>query len=340
LIAAYLKTYFRVLTAILVLVGVINLAIDPLWYAQGNRLTGINPPWNERVAKTNQLLQQPPDHWNCLILGTSRTTLFDDTSFQPDRCFNYAFSGAKAEELVTYATYAQQKGIQPDTVYVEIEPDELNRKRHPKDFPPVSDPLPLYKAYFFSGNSLWLSIKTLLRAYEFARLYDRNFHVQLADYAPQYQPQLLKDHEKPRRCDLSRLRFYEALRDIFPEARFVGFVAPVSGWYVFNESYSAGLMRCQLAGIHRLSSIFDIVYDFAVPSSLTTRTDNTYDGNHYYPAVLDRLAEVLQQPSAHSDSSTAGLVVSDYTLAGYRQLYSTRLHSFLVQIGEEEYWRG
>lgn len=342
MVASYLKTYFKVLISILLIVGLINITIDPLWYGQGNSLTGINPPWNERIAKTNLLLQQDPQTWNCLIFGTSRATLLDAADFKADRCFNYAFSGAKAEELVTYATYVKQKGIQPRTVYVEIEPDELNKKRKPKGFPAVTDPIPLYKAYFFSFDSLWLSIKTLVHGYDFARLYDRTFQVNVSDDAPKYEPKLLKDDE-PKQCDLSRIRFYELLRTVFPDARFVGFVAPVSGWYIFNESYSSGLMKCQLAGIYQLSAIFDVVYDFAVPSALTTRTDNTYDGNHYYPEVFDRLALVLQQefPASRSKANvTMGIVVSQYNLADYQQLYSARLRNFLVQIGEEEYWRG
>jgi hypothetical protein len=104
---------------------------------------------------------------------------------------------------------------------------------------------------------------------------------------------------------------------------------------VFNEQYSPGLMNCQLAGIQQISQQFDAVYDFAVPSALTVRKDNTYDGNHYYPKVYEEIAAVLE-----GRQSEVGIRVDDYALADYQQLYGIRLRRFLARIGAGERWRG
>jgi len=335
LATSYLRIYFAVIILILLMVGVVNLAIDPLWYGQGNRITGINPPWNERIAKTNLFLQHSPQTFDCLIFGTSRTTLLHTDAFKNHQCFNYSFSGAKVEEYVTYGQLIRQKGANPQIVYVEIEPDELNYKRKPQAVEAVDAPMSRYKAYFFSWNTFLLSLRTLQRDYPSVRLYDRNFQGIVAEDAPKYKPKFDSEADKPKQCDLSRLRFFSQLRQTFPEAQFVGFVAPVSIWYLFNKSYSSGLLNCQLSGIYQLNQIFDRVYDFAVPSALTMRTDNTYDGNHYYSSVFDRVADVLE-----GRNTEIGMLVTNHPLANYQQTYATELQTFLVRAGKKTFWRG
>lgn len=335
LAASYLKTYFAIIILTLLTIGMVNLAIDPLWYGQGNRLTGINPSWNERIAKTNLFLQHSPQTFDCLIFGTSRTTLLRTDAFKKHHCFNYSFSSAKAEEFVTYGQFIRQKGATPKIIYVEIEPDELNYKRKPQELGAVDDPLPWYKTYFFSWDTFWLSLRTLQQDYPSVRLYDRNFQGIVTEDAPKYKPKFASEAGKPKQCDLSRLRFFSQLRQTFPEAQFVGFVAPVSIWYLFNKSYSLGLLNCQLSGIHQLNQIFDQVYDFAIPSALTMQTDNTYDGNHYYSSVFDRMADVLE-----GRNSDIGILTQQYSLRDYQQTYATELKTFLFRAGKKSFWRG
>lgn len=331
---SYLKTYFTVLLTILLLVGLVNLAVDPLWYGQGNLITNVNPPWNERLAKTNLLLQNP-QAYDCLILGTSRATLLNSAFLQNNRCFNYAFSGGKPEELVNYAEYVKQQGISPSRVYVEIEPSGLNRRAQSRQFAEVTDPLPMYQAYLFSFDTFWLSLKTLAQDYSYARLYDHNFQVQLSEEIPRYQPEFDVENEDHLGCDPSRIQFYQSLRQIFSQAELIGFVAPVSVWRVYNMQYANGLLNCQLSGIHQLASTFDAIYDFSVPSPVTERTDNTYDGNHYYPAVFQQVAAVLEGRTTVRPE-TFGMKVASNSLANYQSLYQRRMRSFLARVDSDD----
>jgi hypothetical protein len=320
----YLKTYFIVVSTLLILIGSINSLVDPLWYFNGNQITGINPPWNERIAKTNLFMNHYKDY-DCLLLGTSRSTLFNTDFLTQNRCFNYSFSGGRIEEYINYAIYLQGQGFQPQKIYVEIELSSFNRREKPRIFDAVNDTLPAYRAYLFSGNALQLSIRTLTRAYEFSRLYDQDFRGTLSDDIPDFEPEFSTDWEQ-KKCDPNRIEMFQTLRQIFPKAAVVGFVAPVSGWYVFNDSYVSGLLNCQLAGVHQVASFFDRVYDFTVPSNTTTRTDNTYDGNHYYPRVYRRVAKTLE-----GSPSDFGIDVTELSLSKYRTLYLDRLNWFLAR---------
>jgi hypothetical protein len=327
---SYLKTYFGVLLIIFLVIGVVNFTVDPLWYGRGNIITKINPPWNERIAKTNLLLQNP-QAYDCLILGTSRATLLSSSFLQHNRCFNYSFSGGKPEELVNYSEYVKRKNFEPVKIYVEIEPDSLNRKSEVKPFREVADPIPMYQAYLFSFNTFWLSLKTLLGQYSYARVYDQNFQVQLSEDIPRYDPEFDIENEDHLGCDPNRLQFYQSLRQLFPQAVLVGFVAPVSAWRVYNTQYANGLLNCQLANIHQLTDLFDQLYDFSVPSAITERTDNTYDGNHYYPAVFKRIAAVLE-----GRTTGFGINVENYALADYKALYQNRMRAFLAEVSDSK----
>jgi hypothetical protein len=334
MIRSYLKLYFTVLLTILLAVGLLNCLIDPLWYGKGNQLTGVNPPWNERIAKTNLFLQDAQSY-DCLLLGTSRATLLNTTFLQNNHCFNYAFSGGKLEELVNYAAYIQQKQVHPVKVYVEIEPSSLNRRSQARTFAAVTDPAPRYQTYFFSLNTFWLSLKTIFQLYPYARLYGPNFQVQLSEDIPRYEPEFSVENEDHKGCAPRRIQLYQRLQQIFPEASWVGFVAPVSAWRVYNEQYANGLLACQLQGIHQLSGFFDAIYDFSVPSVLTQKTNNTYDGNHYYPAVFQTVADVLE-----GRQTEFGVNVNQYALSEYQTLYKRGIQAFLARLDEEERWRG
>src|SRR2546430_12505265 len=74
-----------------------NCLVDPLWYLRGNVLTGINYPFNERLAKIIRLLPRLNDY-DCLILGTSRATLLPEEQIPGYRCFNLAFSDGQVRE--------------------------------------------------------------------------------------------------------------------------------------------------------------------------------------------------------------------------------------------------
>lgn len=331
---SYLKTYFRVLLVILLTIGCINFVVDPLWYGKGNQLTGKNPPWNERISKTNLFLQTKQEY-NCLILGTSRTTILNSAWLKNHHCFNYSVSGGKLEEIVNYAKYAQEKGMDPVQIYQEIEPDSFNRRSKPRFFDEVTDPMPIFQAYLFSFNTFLLSVRTLVGWYSQARYYNRNFQVELSEDVPRYKPKFSVENEDNKGCDPERTQFFRTLKQTFPNAKFVGFVAPISPWRTYNTRYANGLLNCQLAETYTVAQIFDAIYDFAIPSEVTIDFKNTYDGNHYQSAVFQQIAEVLEERR-----SDFGLKVNDYSLADYQKLYATQIKAFLEKVGEAERWKG
>lgn len=163
---------------------------------------------------------------------------------------------------------------------------------------------------------------------------NKNFESEVVENTPTFEPEFY-DRQKPGICDASKVKVYEQLRQVFPNAEFIGYVPPVSAWNVANEIYSRGLIDCYLSSIHQLSKIYDVMYDFSVPSSVTTEAKNTYDGSHYYPEIQEKVSKIIQGKPA-----TFGIKVENDNFAEYQKFYKMKIKEFLEKEGEGKRWRG
>lgn len=330
----FLKCHLLVSSVLLSIVGTINYIVDPLWYNKGNQINQINLAVNERLSKTNLYLNTKYTDYDCFIFGSSRTTLLNSNSFQKNECFNYSFSGGTIEEFVKYAEFVTQKGAKPTKVYLGVDAYNFAPEYKISDNIVVSLPKPIYQPYLFSSDNLNFSIMAIRGDYNLPRFYNQEFQVQVADNTPKYKPKFSRLISKEA-CNFSRVEYYQKLRNIFPKAELISYVAPISPWWVYNKSYSRGLMECQLEGIHRVAKVFDKMHDFSYPSSITTKIQNTYDGSHFYPNVNDKIAEILE-----GKQSNFGIRVDKLNLDDYQEFHKQRLNKFLNKQEKEELWRG
>lgn len=209
----------------------------------------------------------------------------------------------------------------------------LDKKLESKHKVEVAEPKPIYQSYLFSADVLMTSLRIITQRFTDSRLYDENFRGIVSERALKYKPKF-SNKISNNKCDFSRIFYYRKLREIFPNAEIIGFVAPISAWKLFNESYARGVLNCELKGIYESSKRFDATYDFSHPSEITTRTDNTYDGSHYYPDVYDKIARILE-----GERSSFGVRIHQYNLEEYQQFHRTKLKEFLQKKGEGKRWR-
>jgi len=319
----YLK-HWAVATATLVLGALgLNLAVDPLWYGAGNRLTGRNYEFNERVSKPNLFLQSPAAY-DCIILGSSTSTIVRPSLLQPHRCFNLAFSAGKVGEFLAYAQWLKAQGARPSLVivgtdYVNFDPRGDKQLDVPDFVAYGQPPPPRWKSYLSLDALLWSTLAVLDQS-PYPKFYDERFEVQVRDDAGTFEPEGLE--LAPRTLEPARVALFRQLRDIFPQARFVGWMPPLSAWHV-AELERVGVLPDYLRSLHALTSVYDELYDFALPSDVTTRRETTYDGRHFGNEVNERLTRRL---GGHED--TFGVRVSELTLKAYGALYAERLRAF------------
>jgi len=82
-------------------------------------------------------LLRAPGQYDCLIFGSSRTTLLSASAFSGYRCFNLSFSGGQIEDFIAYAEYLEHLGMRPKLIIVGV--DGFNFLRSGRDAPTIPE---------------------------------------------------------------------------------------------------------------------------------------------------------------------------------------------------------
>lgn len=338
----YLRTVSIVLVLGLAATLALSLAVDPLWYHQGNRITGKNIAFNERVAKLNRLLADP-DPYDCIIFGSSRTTLLNEPYFEESNCFNMAVNLGMVGEFVAFAEYLSERGIRFKTVYVGVDGFDFFTANVTQSVPDYvlegRDP-PGWLRNYLTLDALEFSIRGLLGKSPTPRYYTENFTVDIEPGRRVYRPDPADlDPATERSLPAARqfwpehVALYRRLNDIYADSEVRFYVPPISIWRI-DDYYRRGEIDGYLSGIHAVGQLGRPLLDFSVPSSLTIDPDRTYDGSHYSLDTNRRIAQALETLSCEFC-----LEVHRLSLAEYRQsfdaAYEARRAEVLAAGGEE-----
>jgi len=265
----------------------LNCLIDPLWYLRGNLVGGINYPFNERLSKIIRLASRLQDY-DCVIFGTSRTTLLPEKQAGPYRCYNLALSDGQASEALLYANYLRARGFAPKLVIVELRRTDLIGPEQPPDVPDFirtgAAPPSIFASYL-TLDALDFSIRTLRGDAPHHRFYDKDFRADLEVrskkryYNP---PAIIKPAPPPNDLHPERAARYRQLREVFPGARAIGYVPLESAWRMAAFSLT-GAFDGYLAAVADIATNYDEFLDFSLPSetTLSKSPSVTYDGLHY-----------------------------------------------------------
>lgn len=277
---------FRYLAAMVITVGAItgavlavNVAVDPLHYFGGNAKLAHATRFDERRQKLYHLLAKR-DRYDCLIFGSSRTILLPTHLLEGHNCFNLAFSAGRIGEFLYYAKYLSDRGFRPSLVITGVDDFDFE-KVGGWDVPPFvkkgEDPPSPFVVY--------ASLDGLQRSWEAHR--DRkphdwictiDFDCRIPRPFKTYRPDRRDRSAGPFKSEVAKL--YGRLGKYFPDARFVGYVPPISAWRVEDMAREKEL-KSYLTGLKKASRHFDRFVDFSVVTKMTADPDNTPDGSHY-----------------------------------------------------------
>ncbi|MGH8518098.1 MAG: hypothetical protein ACREUE_11625 [Panacagrimonas sp.] len=315
------------LLVVLALAGGLNYVVDPLWYLQGNRITGRNFAFNERISKINLLNRTADQGWDCLILGSSRVTSLRASGFEGLRCFNLSLKGAEAPEQLAYGRYARERGLRPRVLIVAVDDfNFIDRPTTARRTQPRVEGTPSAWHAFFSTDVLTFSVMTLAGLSPDPNYYDRNFDQQVLYDTPRFKPRGKDKPDLP--CSKRRIETFREIRALFPEARALAYAPLMSPWYLFNDVYTRGLLDCTLDAYHAVARDYDTFLDFGIPSPITLDNELTSDGTHFKPQANDAIARGLQ-----GRAPELAVDVKALSLEAYRETVRGRLHAFADEHG-------
>ena len=105
----WLKIWFGIIaTAIPLIVG-LNFFIDPMWFfPYSNKFNSLQVDFDERLQKSIKLkYNEDLENIDTLLLGSSRSTYYNQNKFGNLKVFNFAFSGAYPYEYKYFINYAK-----------------------------------------------------------------------------------------------------------------------------------------------------------------------------------------------------------------------------------------
>ena len=279
--------------------------------------------FNERLSKTNQYLKQRSSHnFNCIIFGSSRTTLLNESQLgNPYRCFNFSFSGGRIKEFVAFAKWVKNKGENPDYLILGIDDFnfvQLNEKLNIPDFIKFhSDPPSVFYSYF-SLDALDMSFRLFTQTEINPKIYDQEFLGTVVQDPPKYRPNLIMFQHTLNKHIVND---YQDLRDIFPRSVLIGYIPPVSSWVTASKSEEE--LDFFLHSVYTMTTFFDAIYDFSIPSKVTNNPENTYDGSHYFPNIQKEISKAIS-----GEPMTFGIQVKNISREAYIKIYLDKIHQF------------
>lgn len=315
--------------AVCVIVFSINLFFDPLWYRNGNQLEGLNYMFDERLSKTNQYVKRRSSHpYNCIIFGSSRTTLLNESLLKdPYRCFNFSFSGGRIQEFIAFAKWLKGRNVTPKYIILGIDDFNFASQKKELDIPAFikqnSDPPNIFYSYF-SLDALDMSFRLFSHAGSDPRVYDQEFLGTVIENPPQYRPTLRIKNQTLRR---HAVKDYQDLKAVFPHSVFIGYIPPVSSWTTASKSQEE--LDFFLQSVFTISSFFDAMYDFSIPSEVTSNPENTFDGSHYFPFIQSKIIKSL-----NDEGMEFGINVKEFSREAYIQRYREQVQNFQSALSE------
>ena len=313
----------------------VNCLVDPLWYLRGNVLTGINYPFNERLAEIIRFLPRLQEY-DCIIFGTSRASLLPEEKIQGYHCYNLSVSDGQAREYLLYAKYLQERGFAPRLMIVDVKRADFIGPEQALEVPDFirdgAGPPSIFASYL-SIDALDFSIRTLRGDAPHHRYYNQDFRAELEVRSKRhrYDPKgPIKPEPAPFGVHPERAAAYVELRRQFPTARAIGYIPPESAWRIAAFSLT-GQLDAYLAAIGKVATAYDEFRDFSIPSKLTEGKEGTYDGSHYSRAVNARVLAGLM-----ADQSDLAVDWRREDLAAVTALYHRRLADFMEAVTEAE----
>jgi hypothetical protein len=324
-LCAYVGTLFGSALLVGALCFAINVLVDPLWYLRGNLISGVNYAFNERTAKMIRLLPQMTSY-DCVLIGSSHTALMHERLIRTHRCFNLGFSHGRVGEFLSYAKYLRARGFRPRLVVINVDLYDFEERPDALTIPDFirngEDPPSILRTYL-SLDALNFSLRTLRGSFPNHLVYSRDGEMHIIAKTHPYRPPQVAPRSNPPPFHSELASSFAELREIFPEARAIGWVPPISAWTIAQLKLD-GRLAAYLNTLAAVASGFDEFLDFGIPSGITAETSNTFDGMHYVDSVNDRVVIALI-----SGAPAFGIDWHQWSLSAMTVQYVERLDEFV-----------
>jgi hypothetical protein len=318
----WVKIWFFIVITIIPFIVILNFFIDPLWFFKhSHRLNTLQIDFDERLQKTIKLkYNQDLKDINTLLMGSSRTTYYDQNKFGNLRVFNFAFSSAYPAEYKYYINYAKLlKGDEFANIILGLDFYGCGKSREKNEKPDYLSDLKRDQLYILSHytslDATQYSLTNIFRSLANragGRSYNRNNVVitdkQNAKKVEKRAASRSKTYWKNLEYDENYSKILKELKTQNPKSIFIIYTTPLSKPFLQVLYGNKKLKEYYFRWIKDMVAVFDKVYFFTLPSTLSENyAIYSKDGDHYYPDAVENISIII---SGQKDIKGYGIIIT------------------------------
>lgn len=320
----WIKIWFYINTIAIVGIVSLNFFIDPLWFfSYSHRLNSLQVDFDERLQKSIKLkYNENLDNIDTLLIGSSRSTYYDQSKFGDMKVFNFAFSGAYPIEYKYFINYSKTlKGEEFKNIILGLDfygCGYKNDKKEKQNLTYLSD-LDRNQAYILSSyislDALQYSLTNIARSitnHAGGRSYNRK-NIVLAD---KQNTKKVEERAKTRsKTYWKNMKYNENYVNILQELKkqntktnFIIYTTPLSKPFLKVLYSDKKLKKFYFRWIKDMVFVFDKVYFFTLPNKLSENyTIYSKDGDHFYPEATENISKII---SGQKDIKGFGIIIT------------------------------
>lgn len=293
----FVYLFFVISFSFIFLVGVVDFFIDPFnIFSHQNYLNKLQIDFNERLQKSVYLFYNTSLDYDALLLGSSRSTYYNQNDFEKAKLYNFSFSGAEISEYKKYIDFfnnVNQNELKMIILGLDFYTYRKNNHANDIIFPYELKILFFIKNYF-SLYTLKYSLINMKRSYfnkTGHRSYDRNNIVKSdivnSNISISNTLRRSKNYYNKFEVDYTYEGTLLDLKNRFKNTKFIIFIPPLSKPFLDKIYNNKELFSIYLKWLRSLINVFEKVYLFSIPNNewSTNYKEYTMDGDHFYPKV-------------------------------------------------------
>ena len=309
----WIKIYSFFIFISIMVIGFINYIIDPMWmFKHSYKFNNLQNAFNEKILKT-YYLNNNYTKFNSLLIGSSRTTYYNQNRFNNMHVFNYAISGGKPYEYIDFINYYSKKSemkyliLGLDFRDCKLDVGENKSKRIDKNKTLLSNIdnnvfiIDFIKNYL-TFDMLKYSITNVYRAIKhktYHRSYNRN-NIALSDKVSEKEVEKLA-LIRSKTYYANTLSYDNNISNVFrkiqidhPNTKIIVYTTPLSKPFLDYIFSNKELKMYYFRWIKDLVNSFDEIYFTTYYNSLSLNYKHySMDGDHFYPSVGKELTQFI-----------------------------------------------
>jgi len=319
----WLKIWFSIVIIVIPFAVSLNFFIDPLWFfTHSHRLNTLQVDIDERLQKSIKLkYNENLNNIDTLLLGSSRSTYYNQNKFGNLKVFNFAFSSAEPYEYKYFINYGKSlKGKEFNNIILGLDFYGCGQTKEKNDKPDYLSDLERKPSYvlshYMSLDAMQYSLTNIFRSitnHAGGRSYNRS-NVVIADK---------QDVKKVEKRAKSRSKTYwqsmavydknysailQNLKDQNNKTNFIVYTTPLSQPFLSVLYNDKKLREYYFKWIKDMVLVFDKIYFFTLPSKLSENyAIYSKDGDHYYPDAAQNISRII---SGQQDIKEFGIVIT------------------------------